>query len=369
VDEVCKQYKDIMIETTNALETWDFRPEKIENELGFELFSVEPWLWEKMKQFSHEFDFDNGDSEWHIFDRQNLSIRVCPKGGPDHVIIWPKFGGGLFPSKEVDLLYIDCITYLYLYEDTTYDSIFQNVGPHGVWTASYTKKWLEQQFIPKVLSYYSINRSPRKHTKKKLIGQIFLKLFPFSNLSQKRREAILQEAIQDYSSEYDVPLADIHEPKQFVPYLDEVQSLFHHYRVYGTPNVSASLLHPYYAAFTELAQCTDPTTVDVGYILGKLRAVKFRTERSEEGIDNQSSLLTYNDALTFLVKQVARIQAVNYENHFVADLLSRVFIAIIEKGTLHFQQSQLNIAKKALLPLWEQCRFSRHFIEPILYPR
>lgn len=118
VDEVCKQYKDIMMETTNALETWDFRPVKIENEQGFELLSVEPWLWEKMKQFSHEFDYDNGDSEWHIFWEQNLSIRVYSKGGPNHVVIWPKFGGGLLPSDQVDLLYVDSITYLDLLPGT-----------------------------------------------------------------------------------------------------------------------------------------------------------------------------------------------------------------------------------------------------------
>ncbi len=368
VDDICKQYKDIMVEATNALETWDFRPVKIEVEKGFEILSVDLWLWEKMKQFSHEFDYDNGNSEWHIFDSQNLSIRVCPKEGPDHVVIWPKFGDGFFPSRQVDLLFVDCITYLYLYDETTYDSIFKNVGPHGVWTASYTKEWIEQQFIPKVLSYYSINQSPLKRTKKKLIEQIFLKIFSSSKLSRKQQNTIIQEAVQDYSSEEDIPLADINEPKQFAPYLNEVQSSFHYYHVYGTHNVPASLLRSYYAAFTELARCADPTTVDIHYIRENLGAVRFRTERDEEGVHSQANLSTYNDALTFLDRQVTRIQAANYEDHKIADLLSRTFMAIIEDGTLQFQQNQVNAAKDALYPLWEQCRFNRHFIDPIIFP-
>src|SRR6266705_2989198 len=367
VDEVCKQYKKSMIETTNTLETWDFRLVKIEDEKGFEMLSVEPWLWEKMKQFSQEFDYDNGNSEWHIFDSHSgRSIRVCPKNGPDHVVIWPRFGGDFFLSKAVDLLYVDCITYLYLYEETAYDSTFKNVGPRGVWTASYTKEWLKQQFVPRILSYYSINQSPLKHTGKKLIERIFPKIFPSSKLSQKQREAIVQEAIQDYSSAEDIPLVDISEPKQFAPYLHKVQSLFHHYHVYGTHNVSASFLRSYYAAFTELARCADPTTVDVNYIRGNLGAVRIRTEQDEENVNSRSNLSTYTDALTFLDKQVVRIQAVNYEDHKVADLLSSTFIAIIQDGTLQFQQSQVNAAKDALYPLWELCHFNDHFIDPIL---
>ncbi|GHO96306.1 hypothetical protein KSF_063540 [Reticulibacter mediterranei] len=369
VDEVCKQYKAIMLKATNILETWDFRPEKIEHEKGFELLSVETWLWEKMQQFAYEFDYDKGDSEWHIFDRRNLSIRVCPKGGSDHVIIWPKFGNGLFPNGMVDLLYIDSITYLYLYKepDVTYDSIFQNVGPHGVWTASYTKKWLEQHFIPKVLSYFRINYLSPKGMRKNLIEWILLKLFPFSKSSQKRRDAVIQASTLDYSSEDEIPWAEICKLEQFAPYMHKIQSWFHHYRSYGASNMAASLLRPYYAAFTGLARCVDPTTVNVEYILGNLGAVGLRT-KDDEDTDSQSHFSTYDDALTFLAKQVVRIQEANYENHYVADLLSRAFITIVEEGTFHLQQNQINAAKLALFPLWEQCRFADHFIDPILFP-
>src|SRR5260370_28595481 len=43
------------------------------------------------------------------------------------------------------------------------------------------------------------------------------------------------------------------------------------------------------------------------------------------------------------------------------------WVAIVQDVTIHFQQSQLNAAKDALYPLWEQCRFDHHFIEPIIF--
>lgn len=220
---------------------------------------------------------------------------------------------------------------MYTEPDVTYDSIFQNVGPHGVWTASYTKKWLEQRFIPKVLSYYWINYLPPKGMRKNLIEWVLLKLFPFSKLSQKRRDIVIQALTRDYSSEDEISWADICKPEQFAPYMHEVQSWFHYYRAYGTSNMAASLLRPYYAAFTDLARCVDPTTVNVEYILGNLGAVGLRTE-DDEDTDNQSHFSTYDDALTFLAKQVVRIQEANYENHYVADLLSRAFITIVTSG-------------------------------------
>ena len=367
VDEVCQKYKDILIKTTNVLETWDFRPVTMEGSKGFELLTVEQWLWDLMKQFSQEFDYDEGNSAWHIFDSHSWGIRVSQKNGSAHVIIGPKFGGGFFPSNEVDLLYVDCITYLHLYEDTTDDSIFQNVGPSGVWTATYTKEWIKQQFIPTVLSYYNINQSPRKRTKKELIEQVVLKVLPFSTLRRKKRAAIAREAVQDYSSHNDVPLADITEPKQFAPYLHQIQSLFLGYHTYGTSMVPATLLRPYYAAFTELARCADLTTVDLHYIRENLGGVGLRTLQVED-LESRLRLSTYSDIMNFLDEQVARIRAVNSEYHRVADLLSRTFIAIVENGTLHFTQSQLNAAKTALGPLWEDCRFDHHFIEPVIFP-
>ena len=362
VDEVCQKYKNILVKTTDTLETWDFQPVSVEDERGFELLSVEQWLWDLMRQFAHEFDYDNGNSDWHIFDSQSWGIRVSRKGNPDHVVILPKFGSNFSPSTQVDLIYVDCITYLHLYQDIPTTSIFKDVGPHGVWTATYTKQWIEQSFIPKVLSYDSANRPSKGGTKTR---SSILRTFPFFKLGQKQLHAIMQEAIQDYSTKEYIPLADINEPNQFSPYLHQIQSLSHHYHYYGIYNIPVLLLRPYYAAFTELARCTDPTKVDLHYIRENLGAVRVRTEQADE--DNSlPSLSTYSDIVSFLDRQVARINVADYENCKVVDYLSCAFITIVEQGTFHFQQSQINAAKEALYPLLEQCRFIQHFIDPII---
>jgi len=363
VDTVCQTYKDILIEATNALETWDYRPVSMEDIKGFEILSVERWLWDLMKQFSQEFDYDKGNSDWHIFDSHHAwAIRVARKGEPDYVVIWPKFGNSFLPSnKDVELLYVDSITYLQLYRDKPYDSIFKDVGPHGSWTATYTKEWIEQQFIPKVLSYYSVSPSLKRVGK---IRQTASNVFPFLKPNQEQINAIMKKAVTDYSEKESLQLADIEEPNQFSDYLHYIQSWFHHYHYLGTYNVPASLLRPYYAALTDLAQCIDSTTINMDYIRGNLGAVGLRTEKDDEA-NSPSNLSTYSDMINFLKKQVARINKVDFEYNLIADLLSRAFITIIEGETIDIQQKEINMAKDAVYLLYEQCRFDHHFIEPL----
>lgn len=363
VDVVCQKYKDILVETTNNLETWDYRPVSMENIKGFEILSVERWLWDLMKQFSREFDYDKGNSGWHIFDSHHAwAIRVARKGELDHVVIWPKFGNRFFPNnKDVELLYVDSITFLQLYRDKPYHSIFKDVGPHGIWTATYTKEWIEQQFIPKVLAYYLVSPSLKRVGK---IRQTASKVFPFLKPNQEQINVIMKKAVTDYSEKVSLQLADIEEPKQFSDYLHYVQSWFHHYHYLGTYNVPASLLRPYYAAFTDLAQYIDSTTINMDYIRGNLGAVGLRTEKDDE-TNSPPNLSTYSDMINFLKKQVERINKVDVEYNLIADLLSRTFITIIEGEVINIQQKQINIAKDAVYHLYEQCRFDYHFIEPL----
>ncbi len=74
--------------------------------------------------------------------------------------------------------------------------------------------------------------------------------------------------------------------------------------------------------------------------------------------------LTFKYAIDCLDKQVARINNCEYENSLKADLITRIFIWIIENGKISFSQAQLNTAKQALLPLWEQSRFEMRYVYP-----
>jgi hypothetical protein len=107
-----------------------------------------PW------DFAREFDFLEGTSSWHIFDRGNDRLRVrlsrsIEKGYDENVLIYPSYGPSDFPKSAVDVLY--CVEedyYLADVERVDQPSWKQMVGPNGRWTAQYTERWLINQFIP-----------------------------------------------------------------------------------------------------------------------------------------------------------------------------------------------------------------------------
>ena len=48
----------------------------IQKNNGYKLLEIDLDLWNKLFEFSWEYDWDNGDSEWHIFNKNNLSIQI-----------------------------------------------------------------------------------------------------------------------------------------------------------------------------------------------------------------------------------------------------------------------------------------------------
>lgn len=111
VDEVFSEYKNIIIEAENSLETWEFEPVDSDDGLGFQLCSVGQELWELMVEFSKEFDYDKGDSDWHIFERQSYIKVSNKKSVLPHVLIFPKLTtnhNNLLSGDEVNLIYMPC---------------------------------------------------------------------------------------------------------------------------------------------------------------------------------------------------------------------------------------------------------------------
>ncbi|MEH1971335.1 hypothetical protein [Nostoc sp.] len=335
VDEVCQEYQNLIIEFENALETWNFEFIKFSSIRGFILFSVRQELWELMQQFANEFDYTKGKSEWHLFHREDISIRVS-RGIRDHTFIYPKL------DRDLSLLANNQINIIYELNDVNLQSIEtgkislwqQDIGIRGTWTARYTKQWLLEKYIPKIINYYS--------------GKTQLS------------EAELLAKITNYTS-YRMPIKEIDNIRDLVPYLRDIQSWLHIYM----ENITASLLKPYYQAYTNLVRNTDSSITGIDYIIVNLRKVEWKNTQ-EENFNNFKDWknLTFKYAIDCLDKQVARINNSEYENSFKADLITRTFIWIIENGKISFSQAQLNAAKQALLPLWEQSRFEMRHVYP-----
>ncbi|MEH2235498.1 hypothetical protein [Nostoc sp.] len=335
IDGICQEYKNLIIEFENALETWNFELVKFSEGRGFILFSVRQELWELMQQFANEFDYTKGKSEWHLFHRKDISIRVS-RGIRDHTFILPKFDRdlSLVPNNQVNIIYELNDVNLQSIETSKFTSWQQDIGVRGTWTARYTKQWLLEKYIPKVINYYSEK----------------------SQLS----EAELLAKITNYTSER-VLIKEIDNIRDLVPYLRDIQSWLH----INVENIAASVLKPYYQAYTNLVRNTDSSITGIDYIIGNLRRVEWKNTQ-EEILHNPTDWknLTFKHAMDCLDKQVTRINNCEYENSLKADLITRTFIWIIENGKISFSQAQLNAAKQALLPLWEQNRFEMRHVYP-----
>jgi hypothetical protein len=335
VDGVCQEYKKRIIEFEDALETWDFEFREVSNLQGFILFSVGQKLWKLMQQFAEEFDYTKGKSEWHLFHHENILIRVS-RGIRDHTFILPIIDSNisLLANNKINIVYQLNNVYFPSFEreKTTYWQ--QNIGLSGTWTARYTQQWLLNKYIPKVINYY--------------LGK-----FEFS-------EAELLAEIRDYKGDANddnlrLPIKEINNIINLVTYLRYIQSWLHIYK----ENIAASLLQDYYRTFTDLVRNTDCSIGGIDYIMTNLLRMKCKNTQKE--IPTNFKHWNFKYAMNCLDEQVARINNSEYENSFNADLITRTFIWIIENGKISFSQAQLNAAKQALQPLWEQSRFEmRH---------
>jgi hypothetical protein len=335
VDEVCQKYQNLIIEYENALETWNFKFVNLSEIRGFILFSVRQELWELMQQFANEFDYTKGKSEWHLFHREDISIRVS-RGIRDHTFIFPKFDRNflLLSNNQINIIYKINNINLQSLETDKLPLWHQDIGIRGTWTARYTKQWLLEKYIPKVINYYS----------KK------------SQLS----EAELLAKITNYTNDRAL-IKEIDNIRDLAPYLRNIQSWLHIY----VENIAASLLKPYYQAYTNLVRNTDSSITGIDYIIGNLRRIEWKN-LSKENYSNYPDWknLTFKYAVDCLDEQVVRINNCESENSFNADLITRIFIWIIENGKISFSQAQLNAAKQALIPIWEQSRFEMRYTYP-----
>jgi hypothetical protein len=332
VDEVCQEYKQEIVATETTLETWNFYPTQVEDIRGFHLLSVKQWLWDLMQKFSWEFDWSKGDSEWHMFDAMHMGLRIDHKKTHTHAYIWPKVDNYHKSHGYIELVY-EIPTWLLksaLYNNVT--SWSQVVGPRGIWTASYTKNWLVQRFIPRVLEQFPWDANVRQFKPDK--------------------------DVHDEEEKEFIPLDEISETKQLGPYVRMVEHLL------WSPSIrDASKLREYYAAMTELARRANSDTFNLGYVIGKTAVLYYEQHEDEDREDaHRREWDYYNDVLGLLYKNVERIKHCIYEEYSNVDLITRIFAAIIEQGDIEFTQAQLNAAKRAMIPIWELYRFEYRYL-------
>ncbi|MBD2499674.1 hypothetical protein [Anabaena azotica] len=332
IDVICQEYKKAIIAFEDALETWDFEFTQFLGVRGVNLFSVDAKLWRLMHNFANEFNYVQGKSEWHLFQQEDISIRIS-RGIRDHAFVIPKPVNylSILPNGTINIVYEINDVHLQSLEKGELQTWQQDIGPRGTWTAKYTQQWLLKQFIPKVIDYYS-----QKYTlsEEELLNNIVVK-------SNQR-----------------TPIIEIHDIKELIVYLQEIQSWLHGCK----ENILSTSLQSYYRALTNLVRNTDSSIEGMDYIIRNLSLIE--VDNTKDNIKSDFQTWGFKDVIDYLDAQAGRINNYQYESSLNAVLITRVFIWIIEYGKISFSQPQLNAAKQALLPLWEQCRFEMRHVYP-----
>lgn len=332
IDIVAQEYKKAIIAFENALETWDFEFTDFLGVRGVNLFSVDAKLWRLMHNFANEFNYVQGKSEWHLFQQEDISIRVS-RGIRDHAFILPKPVNylSILPNGIINIVYEINDVHLQSLEKGEMNTWQQDIGPRGTWTAKYTQQWLLNQFIPKVIDYYSAK-------------------YPLSE------EELLNNILNTENNR--ISITKINEIQELIPYLQDIQSWLNIY----IENGSTTLLRVYYRAFTNLVRNTDSSIEGMDYIIRNLSLME--TDNTKDRVKSNFQKWSFKDVIYYLDAQVGRINNYQHENSFKAVLITRIFIWIIEHGKISCSQAQLNAAKQALLPLWEQSRFEMRHVYP-----
>lgn len=351
IDEVFSVYKNLILEDEQVLECRDFDyvPIKARQAWGFRLFSVKKRLWELMYSFANHFFREEVDWDFFYSNRRALDIRY---GMNNCALVQPQ--ASYLSSDYLDLIYqipekfvLDDIERS---ENTT--SWRDGVGTEGLWTVKYTKQWLLNTFIPKTINFFKQNHKRLLDAQCKYYVSLLEKV-DISDYDDYSYEWDIDEDVDDR-----VPLQEANNLKYLVPYVEDIQSWLYDHRY----NISAFLLRSYYKVFTELSKKSNSTSVDLNYIAENIGAI----ERKIKGERIEGTEWTGQRVLNSLQYHVERIDAVEFEEAEVADLMSRTFIAILKDWDVHCSQADLNIAKQALFPLWKESRFEERYVLPYL---
>jgi hypothetical protein len=325
IDEIADRYKESVIAEEKLLGTWDFEPGRVYGERAFRILLVSRELWDLMKRFANEFDYYKGDTEWHIFDPHRVGIRIG-RGTSRHVMLYAiaDEDAAHLPNGLVHILYYIPGWLFKRFErsDATWKG---SVGLHGIWKADYTKQWLREKFIPKVLDYYRRERM----VKRKLAGVY--------------RQSSSEDRLP--------PLKDVQDVENLYWYTQDVQSWLSGPAV----NIGAAPLRPYYESFTDLVRNSSLLPEQYEYVWGNFGSMSDDARCSAEG-DAHEATVNCLDA------QVKRIKRTEVELSCNAELISRNFLFLLREGNIKFTQQQLNAAKEALQPLWDQCQFERRYL-------
>ncbi|MCB0111021.1 MAG: hypothetical protein KDE53_34105 [Caldilineaceae bacterium] len=309
VDAVANAYVSTMLEAEDVLQAWNYRLGRQysdSDEYGYELLIVSVETWENILQFTRNKSnwTELGYSFEHFAIGSHFKVRTNYN---THAEIAPKFYNGAngWDQEYITLLYIA----------PNYDESFQRqVGPYGLWTVDYTRKWFLKNLLPRLEYHYA----------------------------KDDLELVANPKV----------FWHINESHLFTHHVRLIHRWLYHLDVH----IPTNLFVDFCAAFNKLieyAKLLDKQD-SWGYILNRLPMV----ER------NSASYSKFNK------RELQDILAENLEclrkiEHVAADdfeFIFRGYISLIETCGITSTQSAINDFKRALWPLYEKASFEYRFI-------
>lgn len=268
------------------------------------LIKISKKLWFTILKFCKEFDYDNGNSEWNIFDSSGSLIKVYYKDQSEFkAFIFPEIKGSKYlvsDNEDVWLVWTD--------EFFAHRKI-ENLQNNNIWSPSYTYRWLVNELIPYVIYYYS--EENRGLFKKKISYIDFKKNFNISDFVY---------AIPFYSNE----------EQSISNFVSKIQ-LF--YSTYRDDYYNSSDLIDLYEGLKIIIERSDINLGGLQYIMSKLDII---------GIQNKNNILKELD------KRIANISSEGIYSSATIDNIFRCMEVSIRDYTNNLSEKDIILLKRKL---------------------
>lgn len=297
IDKIAPKYIDSIKSTESILKTRDYTYSRSGK---FRILKISRLLWREILEFAAEHDYENGTTEWHIFDGRASYLKVYCATPEESIKDYRTF---IYPELVDDYLWQDfsssdnevwlCWEPSILIDNEDDIEKLQN---NIVWSAEYTYNWLTKCLIPTVTMY---SRNKDKSVMRRF-GQKEKFPSPFDNSKFIKSQTSPQL------------LSDFNNIKSLSKWVRKVQSFF---AVHSKHYLS---VHAIKGVFESILVCLKLCKIDIEtleYISGKI-----------SGNDSVESVIT---SVEEKVKELNNKKGVNGSN---LEYALRPLIALLEEG-------------------------------------
>jgi len=335
VDFVIGAYRDVMISEENAFKTYHL---PIQSRIPFfqvKLLSIPKILWDLMIDFKNKYSNESSEnSAWHIFDSYYGSIRInSPSVYIDHLILFDEVDdfennvsvilappNALFPliNEEQKLQWVDYIS------------------ESRIWDAEYSRTWLKDKFIPRVIQEY------------------------WNGLSDANREVINQWCAEIYQKQAPKSPAAL-KLDDLAQWIKDIQSWSLNLH---RSSVNSEFVIDYYRDVANLILESNIKDRDLRYPEEKLSwIIEYRDKEKSNELDINAS--SQEDLVRKMLQyHSARLEPGVMEDMDCLDSVSRAFWWLIRCADPDKSIVQVNRAHRSTQKLWEVAYFEkRHIID------